>query len=295
MKEIYFVIGPTASGKTSLSIELARKVGGEVISADSRQIYKDLNLSTGKVTKEEMEGIPHYGLDILNPGEYFSVVDFEKYALEKIQEIHSRNKPVIMCGGTGFYIDSLLYSYELPPAGKNDVLRKELEKKDTSELFEILKQKLFAFKNLRYFFRNSRTYGKFSDPEFGKNRHRLMRAIEIVDSLGYIPTLKKTERFPKDKYRVEIISTNIQKDELKQRIFKRLLERLDAGMIEEIQNVKDKYNLSYRYLEKLGLEFKWVSKYLQNEITKEVMIERLNLEIGQYAKRQVAWFKRYTN
>ena len=161
------------------------------------------------------------------------------------------------------------------------------------ELFKILKQKLFSFKNLRYFFRNIKTFKKFSNPEFGKNKHRLMRAIEVVTQIGYIPPLVKIERFNREEYDVKIISTNLPREVLREKIYKRILDRLDAGMIEEIVNVKAKYNLSYKYLEGLGLEFKWISKFLKQEITKKEMIEKLSTEICQYAKRQDTWFRRY--
>jgi tRNA dimethylallyltransferase len=293
-KKIFFIIGPTASGKTSLSIELAKKLGNsEIISADSRQIYKGFDLSSGKVTKEEMGNIPHHMLDIVEPGEYFSVVDYTNLALEKIEEIYSRGNIPIICGGTGFYIDSLLYDYDLPEVTKNDNLRKELELKTNTELYKILIRKLFAFKNWKYVFSNFKTYKRFSILEFKNNPHRLTRAIEIVDKLGFIPELKKSERFSVDQYEVKIISTKIDRTTLKEKINKRLLDRLDAGMVEEIEKVKAKYNLSFEYLESLGLEFKWVSKFLKKELSEEEMIENLNKEIYQYARRQESWFKRY--
>lgn len=293
-KEIYFVIGPTSSGKTAKSIELAKKIGNaEIISADSRQVYKDFNLSSGKVTTEEMENIPHHLLDIVDPGEYFSVVDYTNLALEKIDEIFSRGHTPIICGGTSFYIDSLLYDYNLPDVKQNRTLRAELESKDTSELFKILFWKLFNLKNLKFFFGNLKTFQRFSDLEYRNNPHRLVRAIEIVSEMGYFPKLNKVPRFPNSKFTVKIINIQIDKEKLKERIYKRLIERIDAGMIEEVQQVKEKYNLSYKYLEKLGLEFKWTARFLQKEISKEEMIQNLFVEICQYAKRQVTWFKKY--
>lgn len=293
-KKIFFIIGPTASGKTALSVELAKKlVHAEIISADSRQIYKGFDLSSGKVTQEEMGNIPHHMLDIVEPGEYFSVVDYTNLALEKIEEIYTRENIPIICGGTGFYIDSLLYDYDLPDVQKNEILRQELETSSNDELYKILIKKLFALKNWKYVFSNFKTYKRFSILEFKNNPHRLARAIEIVEKLGFIPELKKTERFPSDKYEVEIISTKVDRNTLKEKINKRLLERLDAGMVEEIEKTKAKYKLSFEYLESLGLEFKWVSKFLKKEISKEEMIENLNKEIYQYARRQESWFKRY--
>lgn len=293
-KKIHFIIGPTSSGKTALSIELAKKIGNaEIISADSRQIYRDFNLSSGKVTADEMENIPHYMLDIVNPGEYFSMVDFVDLSLQTIGAIYERGNTPIICGGTGLYIDSLLFDYHLPDVKKNDRLRDELKTKSTEELFRILNKKLFQPKNLKYLLRNIGTYRKFSTTEYRSNPHRLMRAIEIVSVLGYIPKLKKIERFDKNIYDVEIINIKIERNILRDKIYKRLLERIDQGMIEEIRSVKDKYHLTYEYLEKLGLEFKWTAKYLQDKITKEEMVAGLYTEICQYAKRQDTWFRRY--
>jgi tRNA dimethylallyltransferase len=296
-QKIYFVIGPTSSGKTALSIDLAKKLGHcEIISADSRQVYKDFDLSSGKVTEKEKEGIPHHLLDVVNPGQPFSVVDYTNLALEKIQETITRGNTPIVCGGTGFYIDSILYNYSLPNVSKNEPLRKKLEKKSTDELFKILKDKLLHnfLEKTKYLFFSNTTLKKFRNPDHGKNKHRLIRAIEIVEEMGYIPELSKTKRFEDGKFEVHIVSTQVRREELKKKIFSRLLERLNLGMIEEIRGVKEKYGLSFEYLEKLGLEFKWVAKLLQNQITKEQLIENLNNEIYQYARRQETWFKRYS-
>jgi len=295
--KIVFIIGPTSSGKTAYSIELAKKLGkAEIISADSRQIYRSLDLSTGKVTVQEMQNIPHHLLDIIDPGEYFSVVDFVNMALLSIEEIQQRGNTPIICGGTGFYIDALLYDYQLPSTTKNEDLRAKLENKETSELFQILKSSLRFPRNLlnlKYFFKNRRTLKKFSHSEYRNNPHRLVRAIEIVNELGYLPELKKVKRFKDSEYQVEIVKLSPDKEILHDKIYKRLEERLAAGMVEEIVRAKEKYNLSYKYLEGLGLEFKNVAKYLQGEFSKEEMKNRLFVEICQYAKRQNSWFKRY--
>lgn len=307
-KQIFFVIGPTSCGKTAMSLELARSLPtlsppykgggptGEIISADSRQVYRDFNLSSGKVTAEEMGNIPHHMLDIVDPGEYFSVVDFTELALNKIEEIYSRGNIPIICGGTGFYIDSVLYKYELPEAKINEELRHRLNSKSTDELFKILRYHLlfpFPLFKFKYFFKNLGTLKRFSKPEYRKNPHRLVRAIEIVKELGHFPVLRKAERFESKEFEVKILQPEVSPDVLKEKIYKRLLERLEQGMIEEVKNVKEKYNLSFEYLEGLGLEFKWTAKYLKGEVSKDEMIEKLYLEICQYAKRQRSWFRRY--
>lgn len=286
-RKIIFIVGPTASGKTALSIELAKKmrnagVRTEIVSADSRQIFKDLNLSTGKVAPNEMEGFPHHMLDVVNPSEYFSVVDFVHMSLKKIEEIYDRGSVPIIVGGTGFYIDSILYNYNLPEVRKDDELRHRLSNMSNEEIFKYFTDKYPEV---------SKTIE--SNHELKNNKHRLMRFVEVVTSLGYFPPLEKLPRFDPEKYDVEIVKTALNLDTLRPKIHKRLIERLEAGMVEEIKSVKEKYGLSFEYLEKLGLEFKWVSRYLKNEVSYEDMIKRLSLEIGQYAKRQIAWFKRY--
>jgi tRNA dimethylallyltransferase len=295
-RKIFFIIGPTSSGKTSLSIQLAKDIGNaEIVSADSRQVFRDFDLASGKVTQEEMENIPHHLLDVVNPGEYFSVVDFTKLALEKIEEIYSRGNTPIVCGGTGFYIDSLLYEYELPPVPVNQRLRNELADKKPEELFKILKKIYLKniFLKIKYLFFGDEFLQKYNQPDFKKNKHRMSRVIEVVSHLGYLPKLVKKERFSKENFEVKIISTNVDRESLKQKINTRLIERIEAGMIEEIKSAKEKYNLSFEYLEGLGLEFKWIAKYLQEKVTKEEMIENLNKEIYQFARRQESWFRRY--
>jgi tRNA dimethylallyltransferase len=284
-KKVYFIIGPTGSGKTTLSIELAKKIkNSEIISADSRQIFRDFDLSSGKVTQEEMENIPHHMLSIINPGEYFSVVDFTNLATKIIEEIFERGNTPIVVGGTGFYIDSLLYKYNLPEVKSNFRLRKDLEEKSLEELFEFIKSKDPVYAEIIV-----------DNFETRNNKHRMIRTVEIVESLGKFPQLNKEKRYDKDIFEVEIIKTNIERDNLREKVLKRIMVRLDAGMIEEIKNAKKKYNLSFEYLESLGLEFKWLSKFLKGDISKEEMIENLYTETCQYAKRQDTWFRRYTN
>jgi tRNA dimethylallyltransferase len=252
----------------------------EIISADSRQIYKDLNISSGKVTKEEMENIPHHMLDIVNPGEYFSVVDFEKMALQKISEIYERGNTPIICGGTGLYIDHIFYEINLPNVGKDEVLRNELKNKSSDELFEILKK-----------IAEPKIASQFSAPEFKNNKHRLVRAIEIIKQLGYYPASEKKQRFAN----AEIIITTLDKNLFKNKLTERLSKRLNDGMINEIELVKNKYDLSHEYLESLGLEFRFISLFLQNKISYEKMFGLLNTAIYQYSKRQITWFKKYSN
>lgn len=268
--QIIVIVGPTASGKTSLSIELAKKLNGEVVSADSRQVYKGLDLGTGKVTKAEMEDIPHHLLDIADPKETYTVTDYVRDARKEIEGIIARGKLPIIVGGTFFYVDALLGRSIPPEVEPNEVLREELEKKSAEELFLMLEKK---------------------DPERAEsidkdNKRRLVRALEIVDALGKVPNVKSAEL-----YDATIIGISISKDKLKENIHKRLLDRLDKGMIEEVKNLHAN-KLSYERMYELGIEYKYIAEYLEEKITKEEMTKQIELKSLQYAKRQMTWLKR---
>jgi tRNA dimethylallyltransferase len=246
-------------------------VGGEVISADSRQVYKGLDLGTGKIMKKEMRGIPHYLLDVVNAKNRFSVAEYKKLADKKIKEIIARGKIPIICGGTGFYIDAVVNGIIFPEVPQNEKLRKVLDKKGASELFKML-QKL------------DKNRAKDID---SKNKVRLIRAIEITRALGKVPKL--TEATPP--YEFIKIGLYLPADVLKKKINRRLLARIKNGMLKEIQDLHEK-GLSWKRMEEMGLEYRYVALYLQKKITKEEMLRKLNSEIYKYAKRQMTWFKR---
>jgi tRNA dimethylallyltransferase len=267
---ITVIVGPTASGKTKLSIELAKKINGEIISADSRQVYKGLDLGTGKVTKKEMNGIKHYLLDVADPKKVFSVTDYVELADKAINEIHSRGKTPIIVGGTGFYIQALVDGLILPEVPPNTELRKKLGKKSISELQEILKKL------------DEKRYSTIDKD----NPHRLIRAIEIATALGEVPKLQKNS-----KYEPTFISIEISMDELRKKIHNRLISRIEAGMIDEVKKLHEG-GLSWKRMEQLGLEYRYIARFLQNKITKEEMLIQLETAICQYAKRQMTWFKR---
>ena len=269
--KVYVVCGPTATGKSDYAVELAQRIGGEVISADSRQVYRGMDLGTGKITKEEMKDIPHHMLDIRDPSEDFSVEEFQKLAFEKIDEIISRGKTPIICGGTGFFIQSIMENPIFPSAPANEKLRAELEKKSLEELKKVLEK-------------IPKEDGVKIDLE---NKRRVIRAIELGQALGKVPAIKHGEQ----KYKFEVIYLDKPDEELKERIEKRLLSRLDAGMIEEVERLHDG-GVSWEKLESFGLEYKYISEFLQGKISKEEMIELLKTKIWQYAKRQRTWFKK---
>jgi len=269
--KIIVILGQTATGKSDLAVKIAKKVNGEVISADSRQVYKGLNLGTGKITKKEMHGIPHYLLDVASAKNKFTVVNYKKLTDKKIKEIITRGKVPIICGGTGFYIDAVVKNIIFPEVLPNEKLRKILNKKTTEELFKMLK-KLDTRR------------AKNIDP---KNRVRLIRAIEIAKKLGRVPKTKHQKPI----YQFLKIGLYMPLNLLKEKINKRLLSRIKSGMIKEIQNLHKK-GLSWKRMEELGLEYRYVALYLQNKITKQEMLEKLNSEIFKYAKRQMTYFKR---
>lgn len=269
--KIIVILGPTASGKSSLAVQIAKKFNGEIISADSRQVYKNLNIGTGKITKKEMKGIPHHLLDVISPKRIFTVSKFKKLALKEIKEIIKRDKIPIICGGTGFYIDSLVTNTIFPEVPPNKELRKKLNKKSLNELSEILKK---LDKN------------KYLKTDL-KNKVRLIRSIEIIHSLGCIPSIKKG----RDDYNFLQIGIKTEDHKLKEKIKIRLLQRIKKGMISETKKLHQE-GVSFKRMEELGLEYRYLAKYLKKEIDKNVLIEKLNTEIWKYAKRQKTWFKR---
>lgn len=270
--KVIAVVGPTASGKSDFAVELALKCNGEIISADSRQIYKGLDIGSGKITKEEMKGVPHHMLDIKNPEESFSVVEYVEIVLPLIEEIQSRGKTPILCGGTGQYVYAVLNTVSFPQVPANETFRKELESKTTEELFAMLQEK-------------DSTRANTIDRH---NKVRLIRALEILEKLDEVPELPAAQpRFP---YHVIIMQPS--REHMRERILLRLDKRLHEGMIEEVQTLLDE-GVSPEWLEDLGLEYRYITRYLQGELSLEKMREELYSKTCQYAKRQVTWNKKH--
>ncbi len=261
--KVIVILGQTATGKSALAVKLARKIGGEIISADSRQVYKGLDVGTGKITKKEMKGMSHHLLDVVSPKKKFTVAEYKKLAEEKIKEIIARGNTPIICGGTGFYIDAITKGIILPEVPPNNKLRKILEKQSTEKLFKIL-QKLD--KN------RAKSIDKF-------NKVRLVRAIEIAKYLGKVP--KITQATPV--YKFIKIGLFLPKDILKKRMEKRVKEMFNkknhGGLLNEIKKLK-KAGISDKRLKELGFEY-------YNPTYESVVLETL-----KYVKRQMTWFKR---
>ena len=271
--KILVILGPTASGKSDLAVRLAKKFNGEVLSADSRQVYKSMNIGTGKITKKEMAGISHHMLDVASPKTIFDVARYQKMAHKKIADILKRGKLPIVCGGTGLYIKAIVenpsYS-DIPPDLK---LRERLEKKTVAQLFAMLKK-------------IDRVRAETID---SKNPRRMIRAIEIAKSAGQTPAIKSQPI-----YDALLIGIKPSREKLKSAIKARLQKRIRQGMIAEVKNLRAR-GVSWRRLEELGLEYKYAALYLQNKMSKEEMIKTLETKINQYAKRQITWFKKTPN
>lgn len=272
--KVIAIVGPTAVGKSDFAVNYAISNNGEIISADSRQVYIGLDIGTGKITKEEMKGIPHHMLDIVSPKDNFNVAIYKEIAEKIIEDIHNRGKLPIICGGTGFYIDALLNDITYPNVPHNEKLREELNQKSSIELFEILKSL-------------DEEYANNLNNSERNNNFRLIRSIEIIKVLGKIPEIKKNE----SKYEIEWIKLSLPNTELRERIHNRLIKRIKIGMIDEVKNLYEN-GLSYERMEELGLEYRYISRYLKGLISKEEMIIKLETEIWRYAKRQILWFNR---
>lgn len=300
---ILCIAGPTASGKSARAVEEALARNGEIISVDSRQVYRGLDIGTEKITKEEMRGVPHHLIDIRDINENYSAGDFVADATRLIEEISARGKLPILVGGTHFYFDALLSG--LPLTDMNPALREELEKLPTEELYARIRSA------------DARRASEL-DPQ---NRRRLIRALEIIASLGTVP-----QRYPKDVpigtnrgYQVEWIVIDPPREELRARIDARLKQALGRGLIDEvrrvrdhlasIQNPRDREDFGYERadarLNELGLEYKVVGEFLRNKNleekpslggfsskSEESLLPTLSAKLWQYARRQKAWLRK---
>ena len=267
---ILVIVGPTASGKSALAVKLAKKFNGEIISADSRQVYKGLDIGTGKITRKERRGISHHLLDVARPKRQFSVSEYVTITNQAIAKIVEKRKSPIVVGGTGFYIDAITNKVSLPEVPPNKKLRAKLEKKSLEELFKLLKKKDPS---------RARTIDT-------KNKVRLIRALEIVEALGKVPELANSLKL--SAYSFVYIGLNPK--DLDKRIYERLIERL-PGIVREVKRLR-KQGLSWKRLHELGLEYRYVSMYVHGYLHREEMVEKLYGETRKYAKRQMTWFKR---
>lgn len=263
MKKVIVILGQTATGKSALAVKIAKKINGEIISADSRQVYKNLDIGTGKITQKEMSGTPHHLIDIANPKNKFTVTLYQRKAIYAIAEIIKRGKTPIICGGTGFYIDAITKGVVFPEVPPNLKLRKILEKKEASELLKILiKLDNTRAKNIK-------------EKNEQNNKVRLIRAIEIAKALGKVPPI--TQDSPV--YKFIKIGLYLPEDKLKKKVEIRVKKMFKAGLLNEINKLK-KAGISNKRLKEFGFEYF------------EPTPEKVILETKRYAKRQMTWFKR---
>ena len=276
---VYVIGGPTASGKSKLAVELAKKINGEIISADSMQIYKDMNIGTAKITNQEMQGIKHYLIDFISPEQRYSVSSFKKDAEDAIEKILSNGKTPIIVGGTGLYIDSLIYGIEFQDEKIDTKYREKLNKIAEIEGLEKLYKKAQKI--------DPEAMAKIS----ANDRKRIIRVLEIYHKTGKTKTEQEKEsRKNEVKYNYKVFAITIPREKLYERINKRVDQMLEQGLIEEVKKILEKY--SYFPTAMQGLGYKEVGAYLQKEITKQEMIDKIKMETRRYAKRQITWFKK---
>ena len=293
--KIIVILGTTSSGKSEVAIRLAKKFNGEVISADSRQIYKDMDLGTGKIVRDKnpkseirnpkqiqnskfkiyySSSIPHHMIDIVSPKTDYNAAKFKKAADKIIVDILKRGKLPIICGGTGFWIKALVDNVSFPEVKPDWKLRKKLEKKSAFQLFKEL-EKLDS--------ERAKNVDK-------NNKVRLIRAIEICKALGSVPNTKFQP--PDTKYRFLQIGTAVPKEKLYKNIKKRLADRFKQGMIKEAADLRKKYKLSWKKIQSFGLGYFWIPLYLQDKLDKKELFEKIFQAEKDYAKRQATWFQK---
>ncbi|MBL7919677.1 MAG: tRNA (adenosine(37)-N6)-dimethylallyltransferase MiaA [Bacteroidia bacterium] len=269
------ILGPTASGKTQLACELAYHLHGEIISADSRQVYKQLDIGTGKDLDEYIvngKKINYHLIDVVEPDEQFYLPDFVRELKIAFDKIISNNKLPIICGGTGLYLDTLHKDFSFTQVKENETLRKELEPLSKEDL----QKKLSAYEN-----------EKLKDVDLASKK-RLIRAIEIAEYLKHNKTELKNADLP---YKPYYIGINLSTEKRKELIYKRLLLRLDSGLIEEAENLL-KNGMTHERLQFLGLEYKFLSFFLQDKISRQELLIQLRTAINQFSKRQMTWFRK---
>ena len=271
-KKIIVVVGPTASGKSKEAVRLAKERDGEVISVDSRQIYKGLDIGTEKTSKEDMSGIPHYLIDIREPSEPYSAGEFVQDAKKLIDDMIARGKTPILAGGTHFYFDALLHG--LPEIPQDLIIREEIEKLSDEEIIEEVRTK------------DPDRFAQL-DPA---NRRRLVRALEIIRTQGRVPV--RSSSLESSEYETEWVVINPERDVLRERIDARLTHALENGLMEEVERVREL--VGDERLNELGLEYRVIGEYLRGERTKESLFPALSSKLWHYARRQKAWLRKLT-
>ena len=278
-QQVIVIAGPTASGKTRLAIELAKKINGEIISCDSMQIYKEMDIGTAKPSIDEQQGIIHHMIDIVSPNERFSVSDYKKMAEQQIEKVLEKGKIPILVGGTGLYVNSLIYGIEFVEIEFDEKYREQLEKRAEIEGLQKLYEEAVKI---------DKEAMKVISPN---DKKRILRVLEIFHQTGMTKT-KQDELSRKNgpKYDYKVFAINIDREILYDRINKRVDKMIENGLIDEVQNIHQKYNSFPTAMQ--GIGYKEVVEYIQENITKEEMIEKIKQESRRYAKRQLTWFRK---
>jgi tRNA dimethylallyltransferase len=277
---VVVIVGPTASGKTAISIELAKKINGEIVSSDSMQIYKDMDIGTAKVTKEEAQGIKHYLVDFVSPDKRYTVSDFKKDAENAIEEILAKGKTPIVVGGTGLYVNSLIYGIEYQDMKFDEEYRKELmEKAEIPEKLEELWNEANKI-----------------DPEAMKiisknDKKRIIRVLEIYKATGKTKTEQEILSRQKGvKYNYKVFGITMDREKLYERINRRVDIMFEKGLEEEVRNLLKKYKEFPTAMQ--GLGYKEVKEYFDGNLSYDEMVEKIKQESRRYAKRQLTWFRK---
>lgn len=276
-QKIIVIIGPTAVGKTKLSIELARAFDGEIISGDSMQIYREMDIGTAKIKLEEMEGIPHHLIDIKNPDEEFSAAEFQDLVREKITEISARKKLPIIVGGTGLYIQSAIYDYHFSEAPSDPDFRRSLEMRAEAEGNQAIHDELMKF-----------------DPSSAAEIHpnnvrRVIRALEIYHCTGKTKVETQANQSPELIYDTALIGLTMERDRLYERINHRVELMVAEGLLEEVRTLHDRGLRDCQSIQAIG--YKEIYQYLDEQISLPDAIEMLKQNSRRYAKRQLTWFR----
>lgn len=278
-QKVIVICGPTASGKTALSIELAKKMNGEIVSCDSMQIYKEMNIGTAKPTEKEKKGIKHYMIDIVSPNERFSVADYKKEAKIAIREILNKSKVPIVVGGTGLYLDSLIYEIEYPNIEFDEQYRKQLDiianKEGLEKLYKVAKE-----------------IDPIAVEKISQNdKKRIIRILEIYKATGKNKTDQEIASRKKEiEFDYKVYALSWEREKLYKRINKRVDIMLEEGLVKEVEKIYKKYNEFPTAMQ--GLGYKEVVQYLKGENTYEQMVEKIKMETRRYAKRQLTWFRK---
>ena len=276
--KVIVIVGPTASGKTSTSIKLAKLINGEIISADSMQVYKEMTIGTAKPTTQEQEGIPRYLIDVVSPEETFNVTKYKELAEKAIEEVLFKDKTPIIVGGTGLYVSTLINGIEFAEVGEDLEYREEMtkmaEEKGAQYIHDMLRK---------------------VDPDAAdaievNNIRRVIRALEIYKLTGKTKTFLDKESRKEVKYDYKVYGIETPREELYNRINVRVDKMFEAGLLEEVRSVNEKYKISSTAIQ--GLGYKEVIEYIEGKVSYEEMVEKLKMETRRYAKRQLTWFRR---